>query len=89
MPKYILFGTYCENVIEKREPYRTAHLEGIKKQKEAGLVMTIGPTKDLTQVFGIYDAENEQIVRNLIESDPYWINGIWIEYDVKEWIQVF
>lgn len=89
MPKYILFGTYCENVIEKREPYRQAHLEGIKKQKKAGLVMTIGPTKDLTQVFGIYDAENEQIVRNLIESDPYWINGIWIEYDVKEWIQVF
>jgi uncharacterized protein YciI len=89
MPKYILFGTYCDNVLEKREPYRKAHLEGIKKQKEAGIVITIGPTQDLTKVFGIYEAENEEIVRQLIESDVYWLNGIWIEYDVKEWIQVF
>ncbi|MDY7020765.1 MAG: YciI family protein, partial [Cyanobacteriota bacterium] len=89
MPKYILFGTYCDNVLEKREPYRQEHLEGIKKQKEAGIVMTIGPTQDLTKVFGIYEAENEQIVRDLIEADPYWKNGIWTAYDVKAWIQVF
>ncbi|ERT06116.1 YCII-related domain protein [Lyngbya aestuarii BL J] len=89
MPKYLLFGTYCDHVLSKREPYRKAHLEGIKKQKEAGIVVTICPTQDLTKVFGIYEAENEEIVRQLIESDVYWLNGIWTEYEVKEWIQVF
>jgi uncharacterized protein YciI len=24
-----------------------------------------------------------------VESDPYWQNGIWTEYFVKEWIQAF
>ena len=87
MPKYVLTGTYCENVVEKRAPYRQAHLDGLAQQKQSGVLVTIGPTQDLTQVFGIYDAENEAIVRQLVESDPYWQNGIWTDYAVKEWIQ--
>ena len=89
MPKYVMWGTYCENVLEKRKPYRQAHLDGITAQKEAGLVITLGPTQDATMVFGIYDAEDEAAVRKLVESDPYWENDIWTEYDVKEWIQAF
>nr|WP_317264923.1 YciI family protein [Arthrospira sp. SH-MAG29] len=89
MAKYIMFGSYCEEVLAKREPYRQEHLQGLKEQKESGVLITIGPTKDLTQVFGIYEAGSEAIVRDLVEADPYWKNGIWTEYDVKEWIQAF
>lgn len=87
MPKYIMWGTYCEDVLEKRTPHRQAHLDGLAQQKAAGILMTIGPTKDLTQCFGIYEADDEATVRHLIESDPYLQNGIWTEYEVKEWIQ--
>lgn len=89
MPKYVLWGGYCEDVLTKREPYRQAHLDGLAKQKEAGVLITIGPTKDLTRVFGIYEADSEETVRSLVEADPYWINGIWTEYTVQEWIQAF
>lgn len=89
MTKYIMFGSYCENALEKRTPYRQAHLEGLGKQKKEGILITLGPTKDNTKVFGIYEAENETIVRNLVESDPYWQNGIWTEFEIKEWIQAF
>jgi uncharacterized protein len=87
MAKYILFGSYCEDVLEKRAPYRDAHLAGLKQQQESGVLITLGPTQDLTQVFGIYEAEDEAAVRSLIENDPYWKHGIWTEYTVKEWIQ--
>jgi len=89
MTKYVMWGSYCEDVLEKRSPYRQAHLDGLAAQKESGVLITIGPTKDLTKVFGIYEAENEATVRQLIEADPYWQNGIWTEYDVREWIQAF
>lgn len=89
MAKYIMWGTYCENVLEKRAPYRQAHLDGLAKQKESGVLITIGPTKDLTMVFGIYETENEDAVRQLVENDPYWQNGIWTGYSIKEWIQAF
>ena len=89
MPKYILWGTYCDNVIEKRAPFRDAHLEGLKAQKESGVLVTLGPTKDVTMVFGIYDAPDQATVEKLVEADPYWQNGIWTSYEVKEWIQAF
>ena len=43
MPKYVLWGTYCEDVLEKRAPHRQAHLDGLAKQKESGVLITIGP----------------------------------------------
>ena len=89
MAKFIIWGSYCENVLEKRAPFRQEHLDGLKKQKEAGVLVTLGPTKDTTQVFGIYEAPDEITVRQLVENDPYWQNGIWTEYEVKEWIQAF
>jgi uncharacterized protein len=89
MAKYVMWGSYCEDVLAKRAPFRQAHLDGLAKQKETGVLITLGPTKDVTQVFGIYEAENEAVVRSLIEADPYWQNGIWTAYEVKEWIQAF
>jgi hypothetical protein len=89
MPKYVMWGSYCEDVLKKREPYRKAHLDGLAVQKEKGVLITIGPTKDVTKVFGIYEAEDEATVRQLVEADPYWQNGIWTEYDLREWIQAF
>lgn len=87
MTKYVMWGSYCEDVLEKRTPYRQAHLDGLAIQKQSGVLITIGPTKDVTQVFAIYDAETEEAVRQLVEADPYWQHGIWTEYEVKEWIQ--
>ena len=60
---------------------------GVKSQKESGVLITIGPTKDVTKVFGIYEADSEETVLQLVENDPYWKNGIWTEYQVREWIQ--
>lgn len=89
MTKYVMWGSYCEDVLQRRTPYREAHLMGLSQQKQSGILITLGPTKDLTKVFGIYEAENEETVRQLVESDPYWQNGIWTDYEIKEWIQAF
>ena len=87
MSKFVMWGSYCADVIDKRAPYREAHLARLAQQKADGILVTIGPTQDLTKVFGIYEASDESMVRSLIEADPYWINGVWTEYQVKEWIQ--
>jgi uncharacterized protein len=88
MAKYVLWGDYCDNVLEKRAPYRQAHLDGLAAQKATGVLVTIGPTEDLKHIFGIYDAESESVVRGLVESDPYWQNGIWTSFTIHPWIQV-
>jgi uncharacterized protein len=89
MAKYILWGSYCENALEKRTPYREAHLKGLQEQKDQGFLLALGPTTDNTKVFGIYEAEEATVVRQRVEADPYWQNGIWTDYAVYEWNQVF
>lgn len=89
MTKYVMWGSYCENVMEKRAPHRQAHLDGLAQQKESGVLVTLGPTQDATMVFGIYEAPDEATVKALVEGDPYWKNGIWTDYQIREWIQAF
>ena len=87
--KYVMWGSYCDRVLEKRAPFRQAHLDNLKALKDSGKLQSIGPTQDVTKVFAVYIGESETEVRALIESDPYWQNQIWTEYEVHEWIQVY
>ena len=87
--KFVLWGTYCEHALEKRGPFRQEHLDGLQRQKEAGLLLTLGPTADSTHVFGLYEADSQQQVEALLHHDIYWRQGIWTELRVYPWIQAF
>ncbi|MEM6836634.1 MAG: YciI family protein [Cyanobacteria bacterium P01_C01_bin.120] len=89
MAKFVMWGSYCQDAMEKRAPYREAHLAGLRSQKDSGVLLTIGPTVDNSKVFGIYEADDQATIRKLVEGDPYWQNGIWTEYDLYAWNQVF
>jgi uncharacterized protein len=87
--KYVLWGTYCDNALDQRGPYRQEHLAGLQRQKEDGLLITLGPTVGNIHVFGIYEAESLEQVENLLHNDIYWREGIWTEIRVYPWIQAF
>jgi uncharacterized protein YciI len=87
--KFVLWGRYCENALEKRTPFREEHLAGLRQQKENGRLITLGPTEGSTHVFGIYEAESQAEVEALIRADVYWRQGIWTEFAVYPWIQAF
>jgi uncharacterized protein YciI len=87
--KFVLWGRYCEDALEKRTPFRQEHLAGLQRQKDSGLLLTLGPTEGSTHVFGIYEASSREQVEELICSDVYWRNGIWTEFEVHAWIQAF
>jgi uncharacterized protein len=89
MKKFVMWGSYCDNVLEKRAPFRQAHLDRLKAMHKSGELSTIGPTQDVTKVFAVYVAADEAAARELIESDLYWQNQIWTSYEVHEWVQVF
>jgi uncharacterized protein YciI len=85
--KFVLWGTYCDNAIERRTPFREEHLAGLRRQKEEGILVTLGPTEGSTHVFGIYEAESLEQVETLVKGDVYWRNGIWTAVAVYPWIQ--
>ena len=85
--KFVLWGTYCADVLEKRAPFREEHLAGLRRQKDDGVLLTIGPTEDISHVFGLYEASSREEVEALVQGDVYWREGIWTAVQVHPWIQ--
>ena len=89
MARFVLWGTYCDDALVKRAPYRDEHLARLQSLKDQGTLVTLGPTEGSTHVFGIFEAESISIVRQLIEDDIYWKQGIWTSLEVYPWVQAF
>ena len=89
MEKFVVFGEYCKDAINKREPFREQHLNRLKSLKDRNVLVTLGPTKCTKYLFGIFNANDEKELKDIIEEDIYWENGIWINYKIYPWIQAF
>ena len=89
MEKFIVFGEYCDDAKTKREPFRKKHLSRLKILKDKNILVTLGPTKCTKYLFGIFNANDENQLRKLIEEDIYWQKGIWISINIYEWVQAF
>ena len=70
MDHFVIFGTYCENAISKRTPFRDEHLSRLSKLKEEG----IGSMSGYKDVLG---EKGDEIIANWIweQSQNAWIQG--------------
>ncbi len=89
MARFVLWGTYCEDALEKRTPFRDEHLSRLSELKQSGRLITLGPTEGSTHVFGIFEADSREDVQALVEADIYWTQKIWTQIEVYPWIQAF
>ena len=71
MEKFVVLGKYCEDAITKRGPFREQHLNRLKNLKNRNILVTLGPTKCTKYLFGIFNANDENQLRYLIEEDIY------------------
>ena len=81
MARFVLWGTYCDGALQKREPFRDEHLAGLRALKEQGTLITLGPTEGSTHVFAIFESDSKASVCALLEQDVYWREGIWTQLD--------
>ena len=89
MEKFVVFGRYCEDAIIKRAPFSEQHLNRLKNLKDRDILVTLGPTKCTKYLFGIFNANDVNELKDLIEEDIYWDKGIWSNYEIYRWIQSF
>lgn len=81
---HVVEATYVEGAADKRAPFREEHLERVGKLIDAGAVLVAGALADLSASLLVLDIEGEDAVRAVVESDVYWINGIWTGYTVRK-----
>jgi uncharacterized protein len=82
----ILFYDYVDDVLERRGPYREAHLAGIRAERDAGRVVMAGavgdPPHGAVIVFG--DVERD-LIEGFARSDPYMEAGLVAAWRVEPW----
>lgn len=86
---YVLEYFYVPNILERRAPHRTKHLEYTVPFVESKTLIAGGalvPEKDpITRGQLLFRAVNAQAVEEFAKNDPYVVAGIITKWTVTEW----
>ena len=86
---YLLFYDVVDNYVERRAPFRAAHLEHARKAVERGDLVLGGALA--TPVDGavlLFKADSQDVIKRFAETDPYVLNGLIANWRVREWTTV-
>ncbi len=83
---HLLLYEYVEDVLERRGPYREAHLARIRAERDAGHIAMAGALGDPPTGGAIvfHDVEREQI-EAFVHADPYVEAGLVTTWRVQRW----
>ena len=86
---FLLFYDYVENAVERRAPYREAHLQLAREWVAQGRLVLGGafaePVDGAVLVFKVDDRAQ---VEEFVGRDPYVSNGLVIQWRVRPWTVV-
>jgi uncharacterized protein len=83
---HILFYDYVDEILERRGPYREAHLARIASEREAGRIVMAGALGDPPHGAAIvfHDVTAEEIER-FVAGDPYVEGGLVSAWRAEPW----
>ncbi len=93
MSLFVMVGKNGEDAVAKRGAVRPRHLEHLKALDREGRIARAGPLleADGTTPCGslvVFEAENFDAARSLVESDPYVVDGVFASYDLHAFTRV-
>jgi uncharacterized protein YciI len=82
----ILFYDYVEDVVERRAPYREAHLAIVRRLADAGVIVLAGALGDPPHGAAIvFRGEDASEAERFAGEDPYVEAGIVTAWRVEPW----
>lgn len=85
----IVFYDYVENIIERRAPYREAHLALAQGYLDRGELILGGAFADPADGAAIvFKIDDRAKVEEFVRKDPYVINGLVTGWSIREWTVV-
>ena len=86
---YILFYKTVENYVEKRAPYRDAHLAYANAAHERGELVMAGPLDEPADgAVLVFKVDNPAVAEKFAQNDPYVKDGLITEWRVRPWTVV-
>jgi uncharacterized protein len=89
MPHFVLVYDYVPDVVERRAPFRPAHLELYREWRADGRLVMGGAVGDPPHgALIVFDVESAEAVEAFAAADPYVQNGIVTARRVEPWAVV-
>ena len=86
---FLLFYTTCEKYIERRAPFRDAHLAVARAAFERGELVLGGALADPPDgAVLLFQGESPAVATAFAKADPYVINGLISSWTVRPWTVV-
>jgi uncharacterized protein len=83
---YALFYDYVENIVERRAPFREAHLEKLRALKSEVRLLMGGALGDPPHTaLIVFDVDDPAIVEEFAANDPYVVNGLVKDRRIEYW----
>jgi uncharacterized protein len=83
---HLLLYEYVEDMLERRGPYRDAHLERIAAEREAGRVIMAGALGDPPQGAAIvFKGVGPEVIEGFVRSDPYVTAELVTDWRIESW----
>jgi uncharacterized protein YciI len=86
MNYYTLEYTVVDDFINRRAPYRPAHLQLVRDAHARGEILLAGALGDPPDgVLMIFRGESPRVAEGFAENDPYVANGFATSWRVRPW----
>ena len=83
---YLLFYKTIENYVEKRAPYREAHLAHVRAAHDRGDLIMAGPFAEPVEgAVLVFKGDDPCVAEEFARNDPYVVNGLITEWKVRRW----
>lgn len=83
---YLLFYDYVENIVERRAPYRDAHLKLAREALGRGEIVMGGAfAEPVDGAMLLFDVEDQSVVDEFVRKDPYVAAGLVRQWRIRPW----
>mgnify|MGYP003975930021 CR=1 FL=1 len=81
---YILEYDYIEGILEKRTPFRPEHINLAKDFVNNKHIKAGGPYADASGALFVFQVEDDALVHEFVNADPYVSAGLVTSHRVRE-----
>ena len=86
---FLLFYDYVENIVERRAPYREAHLGLVREYVARGELVLGGAFSDPVDGAAlVFKVDSRATVDEFVAKDPYVVVGFVSGWRIREWTVV-
>jgi len=86
---HILVYDYVPDILERRAPYREAHLDLVRSLHGRGTIVMAGATGDpVDAALFVFRGADDQAAREFVAADPYCAAGLVREHRIAPWTVV-